>query len=1257
MDRALSFNDSSKNPSNFSTNNTNSSRSLSSSSFATVTNSITTKCPICDATVTSLPKHFSKNNICASLSQDHTILSVNKQICSLTPQKLSARPINHQSQTNQVVRNTDLYHLSTNDVDEDLMYVPYESETIYEKHSSHGKNSTVSSKNHLLTSFHSNYDVTSVDEINSFQSRSKKSDYSSINRSVLQGQIHNLQTSLSDDLEVNPDISDSIENTIVDFHTQHKDFKEDNVQVLLFKDSSPDSTNHILYSTNPTSSFVAGNNDNDLQTPPHESNTTTKSSNIVDKSIDNFHGDQPLSSSSYGRDRDYIPLKILDDFTEIQKKISNSNNNLVLTHQEVAAVRLLKLMIDGNIAASRYSDIVNWYSETFLSFMDVSNNFVSTSCDIPSKKQSVVKLCFQKIFHGSRKYTIRPIHSILQLPSKTFSRISSFDFNSMVLSMLTDTELTQPSNMLIEEPQYLDPKTILSIDPDHRYYGDIHTGSWFLAAHSKLCHQPTDILCPIILFIDGTPIDSYGNLKLESVMFTLGIFNRETRNKSGAWRLLGYIPDLTQDTITDRNFEVDEVQDTEIVSEQVQKRRDYHHALKHIIQGIIDAENSDGILWDYVDSRNNIHKYCLKFSLMFVIGDALGNDKLCDRFMSYSSKTKYLCRDCDIPTSKIEDIGYQCQFIERKNLLNMSESELKKRSYYKVCNNAFDYCKFGYDKYGINGCTPIEYLHQFQLGVLKKIVDVFFNSITSSGLKVLDEVTKYIAINWHRQSNKDYPDLQPFKDGLQKKKLSGDEVVAQVFIIYLSMSQTYTLKAFYDAESKSSLRYKTKKVVERNTPSTGSSSLRVVKEKKFYSKIGSSMKNIKLWIKVFEASLAFYAWMKQPEIPFNDLKLVESTGQPNTSSKTSRADTAIKSFLKLYMDVVIKPAGDNAAFRMKDHQTNHIAHQSRRFGSPLNFDGGIGERHLKSITKNPARSTQQRSFLLSQQATERYAERVSINRLHSVLVTNGLLSTLKSATPYVAERKTKANATNVMNNDGGLDSSDYYSTSGPYKYLFDDEGKLCGTSWDIRKNRKITHNEVLLSEVFKRLKMQDFQLDCNYIDCFTVLKVCTGGKDTSFRADPYFFQKIWFDWCMTKWEIDDDDSSDSGRPTNDSSEGLYPARILMFIDPSKMKFKKTLLVSKGRYWAVVRCTKNDLRRPKNPPRYGPDSNLFCTFEREDSIRIISCQNISRDAFVCSDLDSIETNHNTIKSQFKASHIMYVTPIEKWAGIFINTKWG
>jgi hypothetical protein len=129
-------------------------------------------------------------------------------------------------------------------------------------------------------------------------------------------------------------------------------------------------------------------------------------------------------------------------------------------------------------------------------------------------------------------HRIKPKEQEVDLfPHGKTATVVTFPFIEMAKSLLDDTSLMQPENLLL--PPYSDtPEDSCT---------DIHTGTWFKAAVVHLCHNNTDILCPIILFIDKTQVDKFSKWTLEPVLFTLGIFNRATRNLSQAWRPLGLI--------------------------------------------------------------------------------------------------------------------------------------------------------------------------------------------------------------------------------------------------------------------------------------------------------------------------------------------------------------------------------------------------------------------------------------------------------------------------------------------------------------------------------------------------------------------------------------------------------------------------------------------------------------------------------------------------------------------------------------------
>jgi DnaJ-class molecular chaperone len=69
--------------------------------------------------------------------------------------------------------------------------------------------------------------------------------------------------------------------------------------------------------------------------------------------------------------------------------------------------------------------------------------------------------------------------------------------------------------------------------------------------------------------------------------------------------------------------------------------------------------------------------------------------------------------------------------------------------------------------------------------------------------------------------------------------------------------------------------------------------------------------------------------------------------------------------------LVVKEPFGNCNQTLKFHLSNHIPHNIRKFGVPSNYNGSIGEHHLKVKVKIPSRLTQKRPSVLAQQANLR----------------------------------------------------------------------------------------------------------------------------------------------------------------------------------------------------------------------------------------------------------------------------------------------
>ena len=284
--------------------------------------------------------------------------------------------------------------------------------------------------------------------------------------------------------------------------------------------------------------------------------------------------------------------------------------------------------------------------------------------------------------------------------------------------------------------------------------------------------------------------------------------------------------------------------------------------------------------------------------------------------------------------------------------------------------------RMGNDEYGINCLCPPEVLHQFLLGLLKLILDTLISRSTIHSFRFLDKVAIYIANNWHRQSSRNYPDISIFRNGITEDKLTGKEVLSQCFIIYLCLLQKNVRNKFVRLEISSDARYSIQNevIVDQQNDTTNTR-----KTKIFLPKVGSTHSSIKKWLKVFEYSLYFYAWLNLEEIPFSDCNPY------NTNTKSS-SQISTEIYLQLVKDVVFK---NKSMAIMKIHQTKHYDFYIKRLGSASNFDGSIGERHQKFIAKNPGRRTQRRAISIENQSSFRYFENILIDIVFNILYQKG----------------------------------------------------------------------------------------------------------------------------------------------------------------------------------------------------------------------------------------------------------------------------
>ena len=119
--------------------------------------------------------------------------------------------------------------------------------------------------------------------------------------------------------------------------------------------------------------------------------------------------------------------------------------------------------------------------------------------------------------------------------------VTAWNFAAQFYSLITSHELTSDLSLL----------DVNKNDPFSKYQSNdniscFYSGLWYKKAWKhQISPNSNDWLCPIIFACDETLVGSHlGRASMHPLLFTLSIFKQELRNKSIAWRPLGYIHNL-----------------------------------------------------------------------------------------------------------------------------------------------------------------------------------------------------------------------------------------------------------------------------------------------------------------------------------------------------------------------------------------------------------------------------------------------------------------------------------------------------------------------------------------------------------------------------------------------------------------------------------------------------------------------------------------------------------------------------------------
>jgi hypothetical protein len=173
----------------------------------------------------------------------------------------------------------------------------------------------------------------------------------------------------------------------------------------------------------------------------------------------------------------------------------------------------------------------------------------------------------------------------------------------------------------------------------------------------KFCTKDGDVLCPLIFFIDKTHLDKKGNVCLEPLMVTLGIYKQSVRNQPHSWRCIGYVPN--QDALPN-------------MATPEGKAADYHAILNVILDELKQLQKEGGIYWEF-KYRGKLYKVVFRMPLLFVICDTEGANKLCCKMKFTGRSVNHQCHYCDVSWDELSNPFCKFKYNVDKKIFDLAK--------------------------------------------------------------------------------------------------------------------------------------------------------------------------------------------------------------------------------------------------------------------------------------------------------------------------------------------------------------------------------------------------------------------------------------------------------------------------------------------------------------------------------------------------------------------------------------------------------
>ena len=451
--------------------------------------------------------------------------------------------------------------------------------------------------------------------------------------------------------------------------------------------------------------------------------------------------------------------------------LKRKRDEFVVTTQQAAVVKLMKLLDDMNCPDHAFTKMLEWAVET-------QKENVSFASALQKREANIRWM--RLMLHNANCMLPEVVPTSLS-PALSVD-VMRFDFVPQLLSLLQDPSKMVQENLVINIDQPIPMHSFSKNKPicevlEGSAYREAHR--YAVAANNANGSVRSLFVVPICCWGDATHIDQNGRFKLEPWSFTPLIFTEKARRKADFWRVLGYA-NVLKCTKAERQK-----------LKKGQSCRMYHKQLQTILHHInASSDRLRNVTLPIGPNRSlRVDIVC---PLLYVISDTEGADKICGRYVCYSRSIARRCRVCNVLDDDLSNPDCSYNTNDSVSLIatqqHGSKEDCRNLSVHQV-DNAFCSINMGGPSNGIFTATPPDMLHVVRKGMMERLVRLMLDELTPTENAALDRMAHHYHSTQKQRCKCLYPKLS-FTSGFTNLSFVQAHEWVGILFLLVTLAQT-----------------------------------------------------------------------------------------------------------------------------------------------------------------------------------------------------------------------------------------------------------------------------------------------------------------------------------------------------------------------------------------------------------------------------------------------------------------------------------